>query len=78
MPLNNISKRTHYARFFDQRPFTRILSWGQDFAKVRDYLWINSIEARGFDRTKAREDILTSMNLAHTQARKLLAKLESG
>ena len=35
-------------RFWTQRPFTRIVSWGRDFDSVLDYLKLNTLEALGF------------------------------
>jgi REP element-mobilizing transposase RayT len=35
-------------KFWDARPFTRILEWGRDFKAVSDYLTENTLEAIGF------------------------------
>ena len=35
-------------RFWSQRPFTRIVSWGRDFDSVLAYVKLNSLEALGF------------------------------
>jgi hypothetical protein len=35
-------------RFWSQRPFTRIVSWGKDFNSVLTYVKLNSLEALGF------------------------------
>jgi hypothetical protein len=35
-------------RFWSQRPFTRIVSWGKDFDSVLAYVKLNSLEALGF------------------------------
>jgi hypothetical protein len=35
-------------RFWSQRPFTRIVSWGKDFNSVLAYVKLNSLEALGF------------------------------
>ncbi len=35
-------------RFWDARPFTRILAWGRDFRRTSDYLLRNTLEALGF------------------------------
>jgi REP element-mobilizing transposase RayT len=60
-------------RFWSQRPFTRIVSWGRDFNAVLAYVKLNTLEALGFlDRkfTKAlptqeiRNRVLTKMSLA--------------
>ena len=36
-------------RFWDSRPFTRIVEWGKDFAGVRNYIDLNTLEAIGFN-----------------------------
>ena len=33
--------------FWDQRPFTRVLAWGRDFARAIDYVWLNKLESWG-------------------------------
>lgn len=35
-------------QFWDQRPFSRIVSWGKDFRAVSNYLLQNTLEALGF------------------------------
>jgi hypothetical protein len=35
-------------KFWDQRPFTRIIEWGKDYASVAQYLAQNTLEAFGF------------------------------
>ncbi|MEQ1666219.1 MAG: transposase [Bdellovibrionales bacterium] len=35
-------------KFWDQRPFTRIVEWGRDFKRVSNYLLQNTLEAIGF------------------------------
>ena len=59
--LIQISERAQYVRFvralncrlqvlgarFDLRPFTRILSWGKDFRRVKGYILENELEAFG-------------------------------
>ena len=35
-------------RFWSQRPFTRVVSWGKDFNSVLAYVKLNSLEALGF------------------------------
>lgn len=58
-------------KFWDQRPFTRIVNWGKDFASVRNYLNINLLEALGFvsrkhvaslDSKEIKKRILTQMS----------------
>jgi putative transposase len=41
-------------RFWDQRPFTRIASWGKDFRGLSNYLKRNQLEALGFIPYKPR------------------------
>jgi len=45
--------------FWDARPFTRIVAWGRDFDRVKNYLRLNRLEAQ--------------TGLARPEARKLLA-----
>lgn len=35
-------------KFWSQRPFTRVVSWGRDFDGTLSYLQLNSLEALGF------------------------------
>jgi hypothetical protein len=35
-------------KFWDKRPFTRIVSWGREYRDVCDYLLQNTLEAMGF------------------------------
>jgi len=41
-------------RFWDYRPFTRIVHGRQAFLTLRDYIEINRFEGRGYDRGEAR------------------------
>ncbi|MEQ1666451.1 MAG: hypothetical protein ABL927_13865, partial [Bdellovibrionales bacterium] len=43
-----------YIKFWDQRPFTRIVEWGRDFKNACSYLMQNSLEAIGFLEYKTR------------------------
>lgn len=43
-------------RFFNFRPFTRILNWGKDFTAGCSYTQINTLEALGFIAYKPRKD----------------------
>ena len=43
-------------RFFNFRPFTRILHWGVDFKKSCSYLLKNTLEALGFVAYTSRKD----------------------
>lgn len=42
-------------KFWDQRPFTRIVSWKKDFERVKDYVVQNFDEALGFTPFKPRK-----------------------
>lgn len=48
-------KLTALQKFWDARPFSRILTWGRDYRRCRKYLAINRVEMRAFDRLSARE-----------------------
>ncbi len=41
-------------RFWDARPFSRVVTWGRDYAQLKNYLCLNRIEAVGFGRFDAR------------------------
>jgi len=41
-------------RFWDYRPFTRIVHGRQEFLTLRDYIHVNRFEGRGYDRGEAR------------------------
>jgi putative transposase len=41
-------------KFWDKRPFTRLLSWGRDYKITCDYLLQNTLEALGFSPYKPR------------------------
>ena len=41
-------------RFWDARPFSRVVSWGRDFVGVKNYLHLNRVEAIGFSRCESR------------------------
>ena len=40
--------------FWDARPFSRIVNWGKDFTKLKNYLHFNRLEALGFARHESR------------------------
>lgn len=49
-------RRAFKTRFWDARPFSRLVSWGQDFKNVCRYLGINAAESLlGFCREAARD-----------------------
>lgn len=45
--------KTHSDRFWDYRPFTRIITGFKDFIGLRDYIAINELEGRGHHRMNA-------------------------
>ena len=47
-----IAKALNVKEFFDLRPFTRIIEWGQAFKKVKDYLELNEMETFGLRARK--------------------------
>jgi hypothetical protein len=42
------------ARFWDYRPFTRVVPGRQGFLTLRDYIQLNRLEGRGCSRAQAR------------------------
>lgn len=42
-------------KFWDARPWTRIVDWGRDYRRVCDYLVQNTLEALGFVQYKERK-----------------------
>jgi len=53
-PTNKASQKRIAGSFWDARPFSRVVEWGQDFAKVQNYLHLNRVEAIGFSRHESR------------------------
>jgi len=47
--------RTKTTRFWDQRPWTRVITWMKDFANVKKYVQQNFNEAMGFVPYKPRK-----------------------
>ena len=47
-------KREAKDRFWDYRPFTRVVKSFRAFLNLRDYIRINQLEGRGYSRTQAR------------------------
>lgn len=43
----------HGSRFWDTRPYTRIVTWGRDYAQLKSYVELNRAEAAGVDRAAA-------------------------
>jgi REP element-mobilizing transposase RayT len=43
-----------FEKFWDSKPFTRLLAWGRAFRAVTHYLSLNSLEAIGFTKVDAR------------------------
>lgn len=58
-------------QFWDARPHSRIVSWGPDYNDVKNYLEVNRLETKGFDRLTAR-DLLAEVK-HRTQASRLRA-----
>ena len=52
---NSSSKAINPEKFWDQRPFSRILEWGKAFNLAKDYLLQNTLEALGFIKYKPRK-----------------------
>jgi REP element-mobilizing transposase RayT len=47
-------KPLNLEKFWDARPFTRIVSWGKDYDGLKNYLEINRGEVQGFERMEMR------------------------
>jgi hypothetical protein len=50
----SLMAQTGVQKFWDQRPFTRIIEWGRDFDRSTKYLLQNTLEAYGFVAYKPR------------------------
>jgi REP element-mobilizing transposase RayT len=48
-----------FSRFWDSKPFTRLVSWGRAYKAVTHYLSLNSLEAIGFTKDTAKEYLKT-------------------
>lgn len=48
------SLRTAGKKFWDRRPFSRIVVGFMGFLTLRDYIYMNELETHGFSRTQAR------------------------
>jgi REP element-mobilizing transposase RayT len=44
-------------KFWDRRPFTRIVIGGRGFLNVSDYVRVNALEARGYSREDSRQGV---------------------
>jgi hypothetical protein len=44
-----------FAKFWDAKPFTKLVEWGRQYKTVLHYLTLNSLEAIGFTKVSARE-----------------------
>lgn len=60
---------TAKTKFWDQRPYTRIVEWGRDFKSVRNYLMQNILEATGFVIYKPRKKYQLSNKRLTTHVR---------
>ena len=47
--------RPKLTKFWDVRPFSRIVTWGADYTRMKEYLMLNRVETLGMDRLSARE-----------------------
>lgn len=45
--------RTKLTKFFDHRPYSRIVSWGRDYENIKKYLHLNELELEGRRPAKA-------------------------
>ncbi len=52
---DNAREAAGKTRFWDARPFSRIVSWGRDFKTVARYIGMNANEAVGLSRSAARQ-----------------------
>lgn len=52
-------KPGRFEKFWDSKPFTRLVSWGRAYRAVTHYLSLNSLEAIGFTKDTAREYLKT-------------------
>lgn len=52
--VSKMEKAERQKKFWDYRPFSRILTGWKDFLTVKDYLQINQLEGLGLSRTEAR------------------------
>jgi hypothetical protein len=59
-------------RFWDARPFSRLIAWGKDYLRLKDYLELNTLETKGF--AKAHGRIL----LSHLEEYRRRGKLDIG
>ncbi len=47
--------RTKKIKFWDARPFTRIVAWGKAYKTLKNYLKLNRVETLGIERLSARD-----------------------
>jgi hypothetical protein len=52
-------KASSIKKFWDGRPFSRLVPWGRAYKAVLNYLSLNSLEAIGFGKMEAREYLRT-------------------
>jgi REP element-mobilizing transposase RayT len=48
-------KLKHDQKFWDARPFTRIVDWGRGYEILKSYLTLNKLEALGFVKWEKRD-----------------------
>lgn len=58
--LKSTNENTGTVKFWDQRPFTRIVEWRRDFAGVKKYVVQNFNEAMGFVAFKPQKKLSTA------------------
>ena len=49
-----IPKLINKTRIWLYRPFSRIVSWGKDYERIKSYMHINSLQKQGFTKAEAR------------------------
>ncbi len=49
-----ISRRLQKSQLWLQRPFSRIIKWGRDYANIKNYMTINKYQAQGYTKDQAR------------------------
>jgi hypothetical protein len=53
--VTGAKKGSPRGRFFDAVAFSRIVTWGRDFKRMENYIFKNTLEALGLDRSKAKD-----------------------
>ncbi len=50
-------------KFWDARPFTRVVAWGKAYKALKSYLMLNRVETLGIERLSAREMLAKIVSL---------------